>query len=129
MNLFSTFSLPNGHQIFISGSVLAVNTIEYIAIYSNFLATNIFTQLYEDIFLSFTTKTKKLELTKHISPHANGQPLLKQSSSHSHSSPVLQRFCLLSGLPTVKVLLLLTRTVPRSTVIMSFFRHIEQNVH
>ena len=32
----------------------------------------------------------KLELTKHITPHANGEPLLKQNSSHSHFSPVLQ---------------------------------------
>ena len=30
-----------------------------------------------------------LVLTKHITPHANGEPLLKRSSSHSHSSSVL----------------------------------------
>ena len=29
---------------------------------------------------------KDLELTKHITQHANGEPLLKWSSSHSHSS-------------------------------------------
>ena len=27
-------------------------------------------------------------LTKHITPHANGKPLLKLSSSHSYSFPV-----------------------------------------
>ena len=43
---------------------------------------------------------KDLELTKHITSHANSEPLLKRSSSHSHSSPVLQRFHLLSCLPT-----------------------------
>ena len=30
-------------------------------------------------------------------------PLLKRSSLHSHSSLVLQRFCLLSGLPTATI--------------------------
>ena len=43
-------------------------------------------------------KLKELELTKHITPHANGDPLLKWSSSHSHSSLVQQQLCLLSGL-------------------------------
>ena len=42
----------------------------------------------------------------------NGKPLLKRSSSHSHSSPVLQRFCLLSGQePSATVVL---GPVPRS---------------
>ena len=40
-----------------------------------------------------------LELAKHITLHVNGEPLLKRSSSHS--SPVPQRFCLLSGLPNL----------------------------
>ena len=49
----------------------------------------------------------KLELAKHNSLHANGEPLLKRisSHSHSHSSPILLQFCLLSGLPMVTVLL------------------------
>ena len=46
------------------------------------------------------------DLTKHIAPHANGKPLLKQSSSHSPS--VLQRLCLSSGLPKATVVLLST---------------------
>ena len=50
----------------------------------------------------------ELEVTKHITPHTNGDPLLKWSSSHSHSSPVLQRFCLLPGLPTATVVVFLT---------------------
>ena len=71
----------------------------------------------------------------HITPHANGEPILKRSSSHSHSSPVLQRFCLLSGLPTVTVVLLLPSTSSKvnllnddtyqwdsATVTVSFFR-------
>ena len=29
------------------------------------------------------SKVYKLELTKHITPHTNGEPFLKQSSSHS----------------------------------------------
>ena len=36
--------------------------------------------------LNSLTTIVKLELTKHITPHANHKPLLKQSSSHSHSS-------------------------------------------
>ena len=55
---------------------------------------------------------KKQELTKHITLHANGEPLFKRSSSHSHSSPVLQRFCLSSGLPmgmVIGIVLLLPR--------------------
>ena len=40
-----------------------------------------------------------LELAKHITLHVNGEPLLKWSSSHS--SPVPQRFFLLSGLPNL----------------------------
>ena len=43
----------------------------------------------------------KLELTKHITLHANCEPRPKLSSSYSHSSLVLQQFCLLSGLPMV----------------------------
>ena len=42
----------------------------------------------------------KLEFTEHI---ANGEPFLKRSFSHSYSLPVLQRFCLSSGLPKVMV--------------------------
>ena len=73
----------------------------------NFICANTINQ--------FNTKFwhKQLELTKYITPHANGKPLLKWSSSHSHSSQGLQRFCLLSGLPTVMVLLL-PRPVPMS---------------
>ena len=48
------------------------------------------------------------ELTKHISLHANGEPLLKRSSSHSHSSPVPQQpFCLWSGVPMVTGIILI----------------------
>ena len=61
----------------------------------------------------FSTCT--LELAKHITPHINGEPLLKWSSSHSHSSPVLQRFCLSSDLLTATIqVLLLPMKVPRS---------------
>ena len=56
----------------------------------------------------------RLELTKHITLHANGEPLLMRSSSHSHSSPVLQQFGLLSDLPMATVVLLLPRPVPGS---------------
>ena len=34
----------------------------------------------------FLNTVDKLELTKHVTPHANGERLLKWSSSHSHSS-------------------------------------------
>ena len=43
--------------------------------------------------------------------HVNGEALLKWSSSHSQSSPVLQQFFLLCGLQTVMVVLLLPRPV------------------
>ena len=57
-------------------------------------------------FLSRSSSNKtKLELTKHITPHAKGEPLLKRSSSHSYFPTVLQRFYLLSGLPTATVML------------------------
>ena len=36
----------------------------------------------------------KLELTENITLHSNGETLLKQSSSHSNSSPVLQTILL-----------------------------------
>ena len=32
----------------------------------------------------------EIELTKHMIPDTNGESLLKRSSSHSRSSPVLQ---------------------------------------
>ena len=49
----------------------------------------------------------QVELTKHITPHANGEPLLS-GAPHIH---ILPHFCLLSGLPTVT---LLPRHVQRS---------------
>ena len=54
-----------------------------------------------------TIIVQELELAKHITLHTNGESLLKRSSSHSHSSSVLQRFNLLSGLPMATVLLFL----------------------
>ena len=46
----------------------------------------------ENIFalINLLLEFYKLEFTEHITPHANGEPLLKRSFSHSHSSPVLQ---------------------------------------
>ena len=41
----------------------------------------------------------KSEITN--TPHANGVPLIKQSSLHSHSFVVLQRFCLSSALSSM----------------------------
>ena len=48
-------------------------------------------------------KRKELEHAKHINPHTNCKPFLKQSSSHTHSSLVPQQFSLLSGPPTAMV--------------------------
>ena len=53
------------------------------------------------LFASCMCVTIKLELRKHITPHANGKPLLKWSSSHSLLQ-VLQCFYL-SGLPMAKL--------------------------
>ena len=53
----------------------------------------------------FSTHRPILGLANHITLHVNRKCLLKRSSSHSHSSPVPQRFCLLSGLPTATVVL------------------------
>ena len=50
-----------------------------------------------------------LELTKPITSHANGEPLLKRNSSHSYSSPVRNYLCLLSGLQTATAVLFLPR--------------------
>ena len=76
----------------------------------------------------------KLELAKPITPHANSEPLLKQKSSHSHSSPV--PFCLLSGLPTATVVLLMVNLLNDDTyrwdcvtTIVSSFGQIEQGAH
>ena len=73
----------------------------------------------------------------HYSAHANGEPLLNWSSSHSHSSVVLQQFYLLSGLPMG----ITSKPVPRSfllnddtyrgdcaTIIVSYFEEKEQGV-
>ena len=48
----------------------------------------------------------KLELAKTITPLANGELLLKRSSTHSYSFPVRQQFCLLSDLLTAMVAVL-----------------------
>ena len=67
----------------------------------------------------------------------NGKLLPKQSSS---DSPVLQQFCLLSGLPMATVVLLLASSKINSlndntyrfdsvTAMMSSFRQIEQGEH
>ena len=52
-----------------------------------------------------TTINRGLELAKYIPCTLMENLLLKRSSSHLHSSPVLQQFCLLSGLPTATVVL------------------------
>ena len=41
----------------------------------------------------------KLDLTKHITPHTNGEPFFSSGAPHIHFIPVLQRFYVLSGLP------------------------------
>ena len=55
---------------------------------------------------SATALSDKLELAKTITPLANGELLLKRSSTHSHSFPVRQQFCLLSDLLTAMVAVL-----------------------
>ena len=80
-----------------------------------------------------TSLTQTISLiTKHITPHTNGEPLLKRSSSFPYSSPVLQQFCL-SGLPTATVVKvnLLNDDIYQwncATVIVSSFGQIEQGV-
>ena len=67
----------------------------------------------------------------------NGEVVLKRSSSHS---PVLQQFCLLSGLPIATVVLLPasskinllnddTYQFDSATIIMSSFEQIDQGPH
>ena len=59
--------------------------------------------VFEQISNGDKAHVTQLELAKPIALHANGEPLFKWSSSHSHSSPVPQRFCLLSGLSMATV--------------------------
>ena len=85
----------------------------------------------------------QLELTKHITPHANDEPLLQRSSSHSYSSPVLLLVVWtangdgsaitskLASKASSKVNLLNNNTCQRNsaTVIVSSFGQIEQGAH
>ena len=60
-------------------------------------------------------KILNLELTEHITPHANGEPLLRWSFSHSSST--MSMFMLIvwsANGDGIVVLLLLSRQVPRS---------------
>ena len=38
-----------------------------------------------------------MKVISHITPYADGDPLLKRSSSYSYSFPVVEQFCLLSA--------------------------------
>ena len=90
---------------------------------------------------SATAHSMELELAKHITLHANGKPLLKWSSSHSHYSPSSIMFLLvvwsvngdgsaLTSKANSKVNLLNDDTYRWvcATVIVSSFGRIDQGV-